>query len=113
LRTALFIGVFVLYIVMQLISGWMQNTYGLDDTSITDQQQIMTPQVPQQTGIIGNIETFISTSFTWIQTVWNSFWFHPEMFTGSWSMIWWIFFFPIGAAMAIGIIFVLRGVTNF
>ena len=98
---------------MQLISGWMQNTYGLDQTTTTNAQSIMSAQVPQQTGGIGNIETFISTSKDWIQNIWNAFWFHPEMFTGGWSTIWWIFFFPVGLAMAIGVIFVLRGVTNF
>ena len=112
MRTSLFIGVFVLYIVMQLISGWMQNTYGLDQTTV-DQSHVMLADVPQQTGAIGAVETFISTPFSWVQNVWNSFWFHPELFVGSWAIIWWVFFFPIGAAMAIGVIFVLRGVTNF
>ena len=73
----------------------------------------MQTQVPQQIGSEGVIGTFVATTIDWVQGIWNAFWFHPEMFTGNWSIIWWIFFFPVGAAMAVGVIFVLRGVTNF
>jgi len=98
---------------MQLISGWMQDTYGLNATTTSAGQQIMQAEVPQQTSIIGQVESYVSIGFSYLQNMWNAFWFHPEMFTGSWATIWWIFFFPVGAAMAVGVIMVLRGVPNF
>jgi hypothetical protein len=113
MRTALIVGIVMLFILMQFISGWMQETYGLSPAIASEQQQTLQPDIPQQTSLIGEIQAYVSIGYNYLQTAWSWFWFHPEMFTGSWSIIWWIFFFPMSAGMVIGIVFVLRGVTNF
>lgn len=111
MRTALFIGIISLYIIMQGISGWMQDTY-FDQSTMDTASSIMQPELSQQTSTLGVISSTASTAIAWFKQLWNIFWFHPEMFTGNWQIIWWIFFMPIGAAMAIGIIFVIRGVAS-
>jgi hypothetical protein len=105
------IGILMAMIVMQLICGVCEMSYGFGDTP-SRIQTFLSPPVPSYSNPAQAVFAYITVGWEWLSNLFWMFWWDYSFFSGSWQMVRYIFFLPISVGVVVMIVLVaMRGVT--
>ncbi len=105
------IGLVILYVGMLLLEGMVEMSSPLGASEITRLTKIMAPFTPGYTDVGGSGFSWFSFDFSYIENLWQIFWFDFPYFKGGWIYVRYIFFIPISIGVIVTLVIaVVRGV---
>lgn len=111
MKTSWFIGLFMLFGMLQLISGVIEMTT-LGEGEVSTLQALMTAPVVDLSNPISALTSVMSVGWDYLGNLWDVFWFNYSFFQGQWLLVKYIVFIPISIAMIISLVMMLRGVGS-
>ena len=113
MKSSWIIGLLVLYVVLAIISGMVEMTSPLAAGDINRIQTLMSPTVPAYTNPLGAVFAYITWTADYIANLWGIFWFDYAFFTGSWALVRYAIFIPIGIGVVVSLVMsVVRGISS-
>jgi len=108
------IGLWVLFIGGSLLSGILEMQFlsGSGDQEEAIFETLMSPPSFTETNPLTLVWVVVTTTFEWLQALWNMLWWNYAFLTGGYSIIKWILLYPLSIAFATSIVLAIRGVGS-
>ncbi len=118
------VGLVMLFMVLSLIAGVSEMTYlsagvnqatpltGSNVTSRIDKLLFEDIEWQEVKGLVAVGIVLVKNAPSWFENLWNMIWFNYAMFQGSWQIVRWILFVPIGVGIVWMVLSWARGTSG-
>jgi len=118
LKTSWWPGIFMIWAFLLLMGSVVEGSNLFTADRIAEVQSLLQPEIAEVSNlasvpVIGDAYVIVTKVLSYIVVIGQVLflWF-PSLWSGSWYMFYLFVIFPLSAAMWIGLVFVLRGVSS-
>lgn len=113
MKTSWIIGIFTMFILLSLISGILEAQYlGGQEDQVDTFTKLMSPPSFTSMNPLNVLWTVVTIGWHYLTAFWDMLWFNYAFFTGGWTIIKWIVFFPISIGVVFSFISLIRGTSS-